>query len=73
MILFNDLPDEILEIIVGYIPHENLEDFLTNPIIGKFAFKELYSPVVIHNGTINLIKNYSYQHLILKYYQLVDL
>lgn len=56
MILFNDLPDEILEIIVGYIPHENLEDFLTNPIIGKFAFKELYSPVVIHNGTINLIK-----------------
>ncbi|KAK6893797.1 hypothetical protein K6H09_003186 [Candida tropicalis] len=51
MVLFNDLPDEVVELIVEYLPPDELSRYAGLPRLGEFATNSMYSTIVINNNS----------------------
>ena len=47
MVRFQELPDEVVELIISYIPNTELERLFELPIIGKHAVRRYYSTISI--------------------------
>ena len=47
MVRFQELPDEVVELIISYIPITELERLFELPIIGKHAVRRYYSTISI--------------------------
>lgn len=50
MVRFKELPDEVVELIISYIPNTELERLFELPIIGKHALRTFYSAISIFDN-----------------------
>lgn len=62
---FRDLPDEVISIIISYLPIEDLKKLFDVPYLGKFAKREAHSTVVINEPNSSYSKAAYYANEIL--------
>lgn len=50
MVKFQDLPDDIIDLILSYIPNKELEFLFDVPVLGEYLSQLLYSDITIQDS-----------------------